>query len=126
MTALEFAGMVYTSSFTFSQAVDPGNHAALSAVSKVATETLLKVGDGVTRPPAATGAAGGRSVVAGSEAERRSSSTLSAPPQAPGEAARGRLMWPWGGRPWMNGPPVSRVMTRTSVQLWTQPCSLMA
>jgi hypothetical protein len=54
MPATEFAGSTYSSMFTFSQAVNPGNHTAVTAVNTTVNSALVKAGDTVIAiPPAA-------------------------------------------------------------------------
>lgn len=58
MPATEFAGTVYTSVFTFTATVDPGNHTAVTAVDTTVTNALVKAGDVVIPVPPATLTAG--------------------------------------------------------------------
>jgi hypothetical protein len=58
LPAAEFGGTVYTSSFTFTAAVNPGNHTAVTAVNTSVASTLIKAGDVVIPIPPATLEAG--------------------------------------------------------------------
>lgn len=54
MPAAEFGGVVYTSSFTFTATVNPGNHTAVASVNTTVTSALVRSGDVVIAvPPAA-------------------------------------------------------------------------
>ena len=58
MPATEFGGTVYTSTFTFTATVDPGNHTAVASVDTTVTNALVKAGDVVIPVPPATLTAG--------------------------------------------------------------------
>lgn len=58
MPAAEFAGTTYTSSFTFSQALDLANHTAVASVDTTVTNALIKSGDVVIPVAPATLTAG--------------------------------------------------------------------